>query len=323
MKKFFLLVTFSLLSFSAFSAKDNLIHVWPSVPFVRGADLCAYNQAYSKTRIEYMREMSGLASDLMNSGAKGLEALNMLVTFDRLYDKNLALATQGNYLDITLENTLRGFLDQLYRTIKPREKRLIFSHVENIGSIIAAAKAGRSPQRLPVDAFKYLDFISYGSYAFAPNCQGEIEVTLTLVGRNGDTENFIAIGVPAVVMRQIAEQLFEKFQRTQFPSTLRIGQKQLTIIGGLNGDVDIVNDLEVARYACETQDARLPNPKELDLINAYGDWSGGVSLKRLVWVVETEPGAPLKVFHPDLRNPTPVRERWEVNDKAFHYFCVR
>jgi len=302
---------------------DGVVHIWPTIPFIRGADLCAYQQAYSQTRSEYMREMSGLAQDLMQSGAYGSEALDLLITFDALYAKNVALATRYQYLDVTLENTLKGYVDQYYRDLNPRTKKMTFSHINRIQDIVAAARNGQRIGHLPENTFEYLDFVAYGSYAFAPDCKGNIQVTVTLVGRRGETETFLGNGKPSVVMSQIASKMFERFQRTRFPTTLRLGQRQLTLIGGLNGSVDTVQSLEMARMACESQDDRLPTPTELDLISAYGDWNGGVGVGHSVWVVEPVRGGSLKVFHPDLRNPSPVREQWEVNDRTFYYYCVK
>jgi hypothetical protein len=62
----------------------------------------------------------------------------------------------------------------------------------------------------------------------------------------------------------------------------------------------------------------LPNRLEIELIDSYGDWSGGVSLGEKVWAMPNG-----KVYHPLLRNPTPVRERWEVNERTYLYYCVR
>ncbi len=295
-------------------------HIWPTIPFVRGADLCAYQQAYSQTRQEYMRQMTGLASQLMRSGAGGYEALDLLVAFDALYDKNVALATRYQYLDVTLEHTLRGYLDQYYRDLRPREKKIAFTHTAPVQEIVQAARSGQRPANLPGNTFAYLDYVAYGSYAFAPNCQGDIQVTLTLLGKRGQTETFIGSGRPAVVMSQIASRLFERFQRTQFPSRVRLGNRTVTLVGGMNGSVDKVPHLETARMACQTQDARLPTTTELKLLDAYGDWSGGVSLAGAVWVVENAPGGELKLYHPELRRDVAT---WETNERSYTYYCVR
>ena len=297
---------------------DGVTHIWPSIPFIRGADLCAYNQAYSQTRSDYMQEMTDLASQLMESGAYGSEALQMLVTFDALYDKNRRLATQYKYLDVTLENTLKGYLDQYYSNLKPKKKNIIFKHINRIQRIINDASNGQRTGYLPENTFQYLDYVAYGSYSLAPDCKGKIQVTVTLVGRNGETETFMGEGKPGYVMSQIASRMFERFQRTNFPTQLRVGSRTITLVGALNGSVDTVNDVYTAKMACETLDARLPNKTELEMISAYGDWSGGVSIGRSVWAIANG-----KVYHPLLRNPSPARSPWEVNAKEFKYYCIR
>lgn len=265
-----------------------------------------------------MDQMVSFAERLMGAGAYGSEALDMLVSFDALYDKNQALATSGYGLDVTLESTLKAYVDQYHRNLNPRVKKLSFKHQNKLIDIVNALKNGQRIGNFDESMMDELDYIAYGTYTLAPNCQGNIQVTLTLIGKDGMTESFTATGKPQFVMSDIGSQLYERFQRTQFPSTLKIGRRTITLLGGLNGSVDQVNDLSMAELACETLDGRLPNSQELDLINAYGDWSGGVSLGNAVWALPNG-----KVFHPGLRNPSPVRSPWEVNARTFKYYCVR
>jgi len=309
------------LSFSV-SAND-VKTIWPSIPFVRGADLCQYQDAFGKSRSEYIAEMVGNAKGLMQAGAKGSEALQMLVAFDSLYDKNKRLALKGKYLDVTLENTLKAFFDDYYRKLRPRTKKLVFRHVNDISTILNTAKKGQRIGYVPQDKFDYLDYFAYGSYAMGPNCDGSIVVTLTLIGRDGETLSYQGRGPVHTVMSKIASRMFEDFQRTKFPSTVRLGNRQLTIVGGLNGSVDKVRDAESARWDCESLDARLPNARELERISNYGDWSGGVSIGRSVWAIQQGRNSRVQVFHPGLRNPSPVRDVQNVNEREFNYYCVR
>ncbi|MGZ3692316.1 MAG: hypothetical protein ACXVAX_12480, partial [Pseudobdellovibrio sp.] len=122
----------------------------------------------------------------------------------------------------------------------------------------------------------------------------------------------------SVVMSRIAARIFEDFQRTRFPSVIKVGAKKLTLVGGLNGSVDTAVSPEVAKESCDTLGARLPNDTELEILNAYGDWSGGVSLGEDVWALPTG-----KVFAPMLRNPSPIRDVSEVNATEFKYYCVK
>lgn len=300
------------------SRADQRIDIWPSIPFIRGADLCNYRDAYGQTRSEYMQQMVGHARNLMSAGAYGSEALEMLVGFNQLYDRNQAIATRGQYLDVTLESTLKGYLDQYYRDLRPLEKKISFTHVGDILSVVRAAMNGQRDGSLTYEQLDRLDYIAYGTYALAPNCRGDIQVTLHLIGKDGASESFIGRGRPEIVMSQIASELFTRFQRTQFPSTVRIGNRMLTLVGGLNGSVDRVHSPRLAQQACETLDARLPNQTELELLDARGDWSGGVSLNNETWAMPNG-----KIYAPYLRNPTPVRDPWQVNAKVFLYYCVR
>lgn len=302
----------------AMATAADRVNIWPTIPFVRGADLCRYKDAYGQTRTEYMSKMVKLASELMKEGAKGKEALSLLTTFNQMYDQNLALATQHQYMDVTLESTLKAYISDYYRNLRPRVQKISFNQVNDVLSIVRAASQGQRDGYLDHNLLSKLDFVGYGTYAFAPNCAGDIQVTIHLIGRDGDQKSYMGQGAPAVVMSQIASKMFEEFQRTQFPSQIKVGKKMLKLIGGMNGSVDRAPSTTIAKQACETLDARLPNEFELEILNTYGDWSGGVSLNDQVWALPSG-----KVFAPMLRNPSPVRETWEVNAQEFLYYCVQ
>lgn len=298
---------------------DGRVDIWPTIPFIRGADLCAYKDAYGQSRSEYMNSMINHAKSLLNSGAKGKEALDLMVNFSNMYDHNKAIAMHNPYLyDVTLESTLKTFVDDYYHNLKPRTQRLSFTHVNDIQSIVNAARNGMRDGWLDQNLLNKLDYIAYGTYSLAPDCRSSMLVTIHLIGRNGQSINYRGEGHPSVVMSQIASRMFEDFQRTQFPSTLKIGNKTITLVGGLNGSVDRVPDPAYAEDACSTLDARLPEHKELEMISMYGDWNGGVSVKEGTWALPNG-----KVFADRLRNPSPVREKFEVNADEYLYYCVR
>lgn len=297
---------------------DERIDIWPSIPFVSGADLCKYHDAYGQTRSEYMNAIVRNAEDLMYAGAYGPEALDMLVEFNRLYDQNQALATRGKGLAVTLESTLKTYIDQYYRKLRPSFKRLSFRHMGELLNLIQTASRGQRDGQLTRHQLEKLDFIAYGTYALAPNCRGDIQVTLHLVGKDGRSESYVGRGKPSVVMSQIASEIFTQFQRTQFPTTVRMGQSTLELIGGMNGSVDKAQSPHNAQRACRQLGGRLPNQSELEMLDARGDWSGGVSINDKTWAMPNG-----RVYAPYLRNPTPVRNPWEVNAKEFYYYCVR
>jgi len=325
MKSLYLLALTSTLLFSSATMAedktpaDGRVDIWPSIPFIRGADLCAYKDAYGQSRGQYMNTMIDHARSLLEMGARGREALDLMVNFSNMYDHNKNVAMSNPYLyDVTLESSLKAFISGYYRDLRPKTQKISFTHVNDIVSIVETAKRGQRDGVLDQDMLNKLDYIAYGTYTLAPNCAGDIQVTLHMIGKNGQSENYIALGKPEVVMSKIASEIFTQFQRTQFPSKLKIGNKEITLVGGLNGSVDRVPDPDFAEDACATLEARLPNQKELEMISLYGDWSGGVSVAEGTWAM---PGG--KVFANRLRNPSPVREKWEVNEEEYLYYCIR
>lgn len=310
------LLTFVLLSCGLISAakavpnnipipRDGVVDIWSRIPFIRGADLCRYRDAYSQTRTQFMNQMVSHAQRLMSSGARGSEALQMLYAFNEMYDRNLEYATVG--LETTLSSTMMAYLDSYYRTYNPQEKRISFARYEDWtqydGNIV----------------LRKLDYIAYGTYALAPNCQGDITVTFHMIGKDNRLESFTANGRPDFVMSQVASQLFTLIQRTQFPSRIQnYDGSTLTLIGAANGSVGIANSVQQAERACRAKGARLPNADELEMSDSYGDWSGGVSIGKVVWAINGG-----MIYAPLLRNPTPVRRPSEVNDREFRYYCVK
>ena len=304
------------LSLTSLGAHAQL-SLWPTIPFVRGADLCQFSESYGQTRQETIRESAGLAMDLMSSGATGAEALRILVKLDELVDKNRELARRGYGLDVTLESSLRAGVDELYRQLTPRSKKILFTHAAPLVEVVDAIRAGQRPGRLDNALLERLSGFAYGSYSYAPGCRGDLLVTLTVITHGGVTQTFSAQNRPERVMGDIAARLFEAYQRTSFPTTLRVRNRQLTIVGGLNGSVDRARSTEQAEMACETLDARLPTKEEYEAISLYGDWSGGISLNDGTWAL-----AGNRVYHAPFHT-MPVRQPWEVNATEYLYYCVR
>ena len=276
---------------------DGRVDIWPSIPFVRGADLCRYSDAYGQTRAQYMGQMMKLASQFYYGGVYAL------TQFNDLYERNVALASQNNYLDVTLESTFKGYMDSYYRKLKPKVKKIVFSNAQDV---------------LTNGALDSLDYIAYGTYTLAPDCAGDIQITLHLTGKNGDTESYVGHGKPSVVMSQIASEIFSEFQRTQFPSEIKVGNKILTLIGGLSGSVDTAINTATAERSCETLDARLPTQTELEILDGYGDWSGGVGFNDRVWAMSNG-----KVYASNLDSENPVRDEDGINVEELFYYCVK
>lgn len=298
-------------SYATVAPSDGRVDIWPTIPFTRGADLCRYTDAYGQTRMQNLNQMMKLASGRDSAGA------GALIAFNDLYEKNMALATQTSF-EVTLEATLKSYTDSYFRNLQPKVKKLSFTGTNDILSVIRTAQAGTIPE-LDRATLNRIDYVAYGTYALAPNCQGDVQVTLQLVGLDGQTESFVATGRVDTVMSQIASEIFVRFQRTQFPSAVKVGTSWLTLVGGFNNSVDHAPTSKIAEEACLTLDARLPTSSELEILNVYGDWSGGVSLNNKVWALSNG-----YIYVPYMKNPSPVRRQTEMtlSDDVL-YYCVK
>lgn len=304
------------LAFTATVAHAD-ISLWPTIPFVRGADLCQYSEAYGSTRQETIRQSASVALEFMRSGATGGEALKLLTALNKQVDKNRALAVQGQGLDVMLESTLRAGVDELYRQLTPRTRKIQFTHAAPLAELVRDYQNNQRPMELDSTMLRRLSGFAYGTYSYAPGCRGDLVVTLTIITKGGKTDTFSAQNKPERVMGDIAARLFEAYQRTTFPATIRVGRTNLTIVGGINGFIDRARSPELAEAACDSLDARLPTDKEYEIASLYGSWSGGVSLNQGTWALANG-----YIYHAAFTT-MPVRRPWEVNETEFLYYCVR
>ena len=149
--------------------------------------------------------------------------------------------------------------------------------------------------------------------------KGDLLVTVHVDLSCGHTYHFQAQGFPEQVMQSIGVQIFETFQRTQFPSKLKIGNQQLELVGSPGSGVGRAPSPRSAEMACKAVNARLPTEDEYDYLSNVGDWNGGVTCARgKLWAMANN-----KVMAPDLRNPSPVRSAAEFPGQEFSYYCVR
>ena len=289
--------------------EKGFINIFAKIPFSQGADICRFLDGYGKTRDQYVSSMTNEASQLVASNMTGSEALRALVAFNALYDQIQYNAIANNNLGLTLESDLKAFLDTDSRQANAAQRHIRF--VEPNSQALAT-----SVRR----SLSEVDFAGYGTYALAPSCSGDLQVTFHLVGKNLKSESFVATGPIDSVMSLIANQVYEVFSKTQFPSDVQIGASKITIIGGLNHGIGLITSLKAAELACASRSARLPSPDEIELINAYGDSSGGVTLGEEDDDVYALPGG--KVYVPGFKSD-PVRNPSEINQKVYKYFCVK
>ena len=138
MKKISIGLLFGFLSFMAWSQSST--YLWPTILFVKGQDLCQFEESYGTTRIEQVNEMTGQLKDLMRYGATTSEGVSALLNLDAMTDRQRAQATAGNRMDVTLEASLKAYLDRMYLGFSPSDVKLKFFNPGPLGELIKNLK---------------------------------------------------------------------------------------------------------------------------------------------------------------------------------------
>ena len=294
------------------------LQLWPTIPFVRGQDLCQYQDAYGRSRSAQVKELSETVTEFLRYGAKAPEAAALVSALDVLVDKNRQLAAVPGGMDITLGGNLKAEVDRHYREIRPQKQMLSFAHASGLNEVLANVRRPGQEGPLTREQLARLNGLIWGTYSYAPKCAGDLLVTLHVELKNGRSYSFNAGGRVEAVVDDLAHQLMREFQATQFPSSLSMNGRRLTLLGNPGGVACTAPSAVEAEKACKAMGARLPTPDEYEFINILGDWNGGVSLGRDMWALSGN-----MVFAPDLRNPSPVRTPQEVQCRELRFICVK
>jgi hypothetical protein len=86
----FFAATLALLVFlcSTSLSAQNAYYLWPTVLFVKGQDLCQFQEGFGASRKEQVNEMASQLKDLMRYGASTQEGMQALFNLDGMVDKN-------------------------------------------------------------------------------------------------------------------------------------------------------------------------------------------------------------------------------------------
>ena len=304
---------------AATAAQPNIVNIWPQIPFVRGKDLCQYHDAYGRTKSDQMAEITRTVRDLLREGIDSRSMVGLLNVMDGQINQQRTIAGSSPGMDVMLAGTLKASLDRVYRDRNPQIRKFVFFNTAPLNELLRLMRAPQSQLAWDPKLLKSLSGVAYGTYSYAPSCKGDLLVTVHVDLSCGNTYHFQAQGFPEQVMQSIGVQIFETFQQTQFPSKLKIGNKQLELVGAPGSGVSVAPTPRSAEMACKAIQARLPTEDEYEYLSNVGDWNGGVTCSRnKLWAMENN-----MVMAPDLRNPSPVRSVAEFPGQVFSYYCVR
>jgi hypothetical protein len=294
------------------------LSIWPTLPFIRGQDLCQYQDAYGQSRAQQAKALSHELGLLLQSGADPKQATELLETVDRLIQRGRTQATTGYGMDMLLEGSFKASLDRIYDEVHPRIRHIEFFNPAPLNELVRELRDQKRQGYLDASMLSGLNTVAWGSYSYSPGCKGDVVVSLHFETAKGQNFNFQARGLPESVMKNIASQAFQQFQKTHFPSTVTYRGQKLQLLGSPGAPIGEVNSPRKAEHACKNINARLPSPGEYVFLTELGDWNGGINASRGFWALSDE-----RVWAPELPNPSPVRSADEIHASDIHYICVR
>jgi hypothetical protein len=98
----------------ALAEHHHTMQIWPTIPFVRGKDLCQYQEAYSKSKNAQSQSLLSNVIALMREGAQDVYAIGIVQAIDEIENLNRARAASGLGMDVLLDGRqLQGRLGRL------------------------------------------------------------------------------------------------------------------------------------------------------------------------------------------------------------------
>ena len=252
-----------LASFNAFAApsfwNSGEIQLNPRISNYQGLDIAEFDESFSQTTSELRDNYIRQAMNLMERGAMGMEAMEMVLQFDdRVYDRRqVAKAGMGE----TLANYVRSGLELLNEVY------------ENEGGV----------RRLDwsVNASKYDLQLMWGVrpgsgvYTVLRVSNKETGISRSYASR-GSVLNLNIVGYA------LASQVFNSVHKTTFPLKMKIGYENLVISGvktfPTNGNVQYRYMLQQVAGYCAAKGERLATVKELTTLFGLGAYHGGVNM---------------------------------------------
>lgn len=261
MKKYaYLMMFLSLNSFAASSFwNGGSIKLNPQIYHSQGLDMAEFNENFSETTSELRNNYVREAISLMETGAMGMEAMEMVLKFDdRVYDRR-QIAKEG--MGETISNYVLSGLE------------LLNEEYENEGGV----------RRLDFAAAlsKYDLQVLWGVRPGA----GVYAILRVTNKESGISRSFASRGSVLrlnVVGYALASQVFNSVHKTTFPLKMKIGSDNLVISGirtyPTKGNVQYRTMLKQVSDYCVARGERLPSIKELNFLFARGIYHGGVSM---------------------------------------------
>lgn len=211
--------------------------IWHNIPFYSGGDIAQYQATMAQNRDEVRKalveELTEALTKLGNTGAPAdamLEPLaDIILMFDEMHD--LHKARDVIKINFSLENQFKASLDTLFLENDIRESArkiqisrgadpvALNSYIQ--GKSISSESGKKFSHTEPslqhaLNLYNQIDYASSGTFSSLGN--NDFQLTLQLQNlRNGATRGFIARGRLIPSVDELAREVFEFFQRNDYP----------------------------------------------------------------------------------------------------------
>ena len=286
------------------SETKRIATLWHHIPFYAGADLGQYQatmaQNRSEVRKQLLAELSNTLGTLADKGAPAesmLEPLaNIILMFDQMHDLHKARDVAN--INISLESQFKAALDQAFlrndvrdaarkiQISRGTEPELLQYYLRGIGTTNPQGKTKTTQSvkiQYAMEVYNQIDYTAFGTFTHLGHNQ--FQVTLHMHGfKNGVTRNFISHGSLTAALNYLANDVFDYFQRTEYPDWSAPQDKLTWLPMPVNPNrCDIYSNsqgytFEESQTYCLERGFRLPYARELLSAEAGGAYKqGGIS----------------------------------------------
>ncbi len=281
--------------------EKGVLTLWPSIPFFAGGDIGQYQttmaQSRDSVRKDFFNDLIEGLSKLADKGAVAevmLEPMaNILMQFDQLHD--IHKAKDVVKIDFSLEHQFKAALDALFvqhdvrdstrkvQISKGTDADLLQSYIREISADRPFGKRITQEELNVLKAleiYEQIDYLSYGTFSNIGN--GNFQVTYHLQGfKNGVTRNFIATGRLTAAVNDLAQQVFDFFQKNEHPDWETPYAKLQWLLMPVNptrseavyGSASYTFDS--AKSYCAARGYRLPYSREILMAESGGQYKQG------------------------------------------------
>lgn len=266
-------------------SQRSVKNIWSSIPFYSLGDIGQYENTMAKDRDQaraiYWSQMLGYYNRVgyyaypIYDRAEALAYLMLM--FDRAHDMNKYRDVYG--VDLSLEAQFKATLDDLFRKYDVREKRRKFAIVGGIveGQVRSYLSQLESRAVNPEDAvtaFHSIDYISYGTFSHLTHNQFQLTYHMTAY-QNGEVKSFIATGSLVEAVNDLAKQVFDYFQKNNYPEWQSPHKGLSWLPMPANPNRSNGYSWEEANNYCKGRGYRLPFAREMMMAEAGSEYREG------------------------------------------------